>query len=405
MRRPIIYLICFVIIATTIGLNGCAGSRRSALQSLIEKQWADYGANKKHWGGGVALYLLTPKGNYFVSTGMGDVNFNTHFRGASTTKTFTAAAIMLLQQAGILNIDDKITDPIPGTTETYLPKNANYAIPYKDQITIRQLLGHRAGVFDLTNSDVPLTVREQYAGENYLNFIRSEQGDDNHTFTFDEIVGIVAANDLSYSPPDTEFHYSNTGYSLLAKIIERVSSQRYDKFVQAMIVKPNDLNGTSFPYLGTDQTLPFAFVPGYTWIGGTIAETTKDNMSGNVAEGNVITTPRDLATWVKRWIRGEAGLQPKYVQMMMDVHKTDESHGYYGLGCNYTPGLGFGHNGAHMGYITMVRYDPKQDVTVLVFSNCLNASNPNEELPFMYNLGYAARELLGYPTSEATVIN
>lgn len=401
MRRLIV---CLIILVTAVDLNGC-GSKQSALQSLIDKHWATYGANKKNWGGGAALYVLTPQGNYFVSTGLGEVNFNTHFRGASTTKTFTAAAIMLLQQSGLLNIDDKVTSLIPGSTEAYLPPTADYAIPYKDQITIRQLLGHRAGVFDLTTASVPLTVNEPYAGENYFNWLRVEQDDDNHTFTFDEIAGIVAANKLSYAPPDSEFHYSNTGYTLLAKIIERVSDQRYDRFVQDKILRPNDLAGTTFPYLGTDRGLPFPFVPGYTWLNETIAETTRDNMSVDVAEGNVITTPRDLAAWTRSWIRGEAGLQPKYVQMMTDVHKTGESHGYYGLGCTYTPGLGFGHNGAHLGYMTMVRYDPKQDVTVLVFANCLNANDPNEELPFMYNLGYAAKELLGYPTSETTVIN
>ncbi len=405
MRRTAFPVICLILIGAALCLNGCAGPRRTALQSLVDKQWAEYGAKKKNWGGGLALYILTPRGNYFVTTGLGDITFNTHFRGASTTKTFTAAAVLLLQQARLLNIDDKVTDAIPGSSETYLPRTRDYALPYKDQITIRQLLEHRAGVFDLANTPVPLTVREQYAGENYFEFVRVEQEDDTHTFTVDEIAAVVARDDLAYTPPGQEFHYSNTGYSLLAKIIERVAGQRYDQFVKTALLRPNELNSTTFPYLGTDQGLPFPFTPGYTWFNGTLAETTRDNMSANVAEGNIITTPRDLALWVRRWIRGEAGLQKQYVQMMMEVQKSGESHGYYGLGCNYTPGLGFGHNGAHQGYLTMVRYDPKQDVTVLIFSNCLNANDPYGELDMMYGLGFSAKEALGYPTREATIVN
>ena len=405
MRRTVTSLLILALLASALVLNGCAGPRRAALQSLVEKQWGAYGAKKKNWGGGLALYILTRRGNYFVSTGLGDINFSTHFRGASTTKTFTAAAVMLLEQAGLLKIDDKVSDAIPGSSETYLPRTRDYAIPNRDQITIRQLLEHRAGVFDLANSPVPLSVREHYAGENYFDFIRTEQEDDSHTFTFDEIAGVIARNDLSYAPPGTEFHYSNTGYSLLAKIIERVSGQRYDQFVRAALLRPNDLNSTTFPYLGTDQALPFPFAPGYTWFNGTLAETTRDNMSANAAEGNIITTPHDLAIWTRRWLRGEAGLQEKYIRQMTAVARTDEQHGYYGLGCTYTPGLGFGHNGAHQGYLTMVRYDPKQDVTVLIFANCLNANDPNDELNMMYALGFAAREALGYPTAEVPSVN
>ncbi len=123
---------------------------RPNLQDLINTKWASYGADKANWGGGIAMRILSPKGEFFVSANMGDnVNEHIHFRGASTTKTFTAASILLLQQNNLLNIDDKITDLIPGSGEPYVPDNSTYDIPYKDKITIRQLLSHRAGVFDV----------------------------------------------------------------------------------------------------------------------------------------------------------------------------------------------------------------------------------------------------------------
>ena len=70
------------------------------------------------------------------------VDQNTHFRIASNTKTFTSAAIMLLNQQGLLNIDDTIVSNIPGTANPYVPATAQYDIPNKASITIRRLSSH-----------------------------------------------------------------------------------------------------------------------------------------------------------------------------------------------------------------------------------------------------------------------
>jgi D-alanyl-D-alanine carboxypeptidase len=396
-----LFLLLALLVPAGCGVRNNA-KIESGLEKLVAARWRDYGAGKQNWGGGVALFLITPQGSFFTSTGLENFGFNTHFRGASTTKTFTAAAIMLLAQRGQLKVDDTIGSLIPGSTEAYVPRTGDYFLPHKKEITIRQLLGHKAGVFDITNNVIPADVYANYAGMSYFDWVRVDEGQNDHTFTFDELVGVVAKHRLSDFPPGERFHYSNTGYDILGKIIERVSGKRYDQFVKDEFLTPNGLSDTSFPYLGTEQTLPVPFLTGYTWINKTFAETTVDNMSGNVAEGNVITTPFDLTTWIKKWIKGEAGLSPSTVKQMMDVKATGESHKYYGLGCNYTPGLGYGHNGGHMGYMTVVRYDPRQDVTIFLLSNCLNGSDINGQLDFLYDLAYSAKELAGYPTAEAS---
>lgn len=85
------------------------------LKSLFETKWAEYKAGKAGFDGELTMLITSPNGDYFVSTGLGNVTADTHFRAASTTKTFTAGAILLLQQEGKLQISDKITDNIPGT--------------------------------------------------------------------------------------------------------------------------------------------------------------------------------------------------------------------------------------------------------------------------------------------------
>jgi D-alanyl-D-alanine carboxypeptidase len=366
------------------------------LQSLVEQRWSEYKQSRAIDAGGMAVNIITPDAQYFAHSG-----FNrtpepgaTHFRGASTTKTFTAAAILLLHQRGIINIDDAIDGYFPGTDTPYVPATANYDIPYKSQITIRQLLGHRAGVFDVSNSDIPATAKAPYAGMRYADYVKEVLGQPEHTFTFDELLGVVAANQLSYFAPGSAFHYSNTGYSILGKIIERASGLRYAEFISSKLLAPNDLLETSFPYLGSDPSLPSPYADGYTHLDGNVFETTQDNMSLNTAEGNVITTPNDLTNWGRLLYTGQAGLNQETVAMMMDVQPTGEHHINYGLGCTYTEGLGYGHDGAHVGYLTMMRYNPENGVAIIAFCSILDVENLAGQGQMLFDVGRAAVSML-----------
>ncbi len=391
--------IVFLIILSQVSLSAGAQSSNQVegeLMALVSQEWAAYQEKLSVHEGGIAVYLLTPEKSFFAATGMQeDVDQHIHFRGASTTKTFTAASIMFMHQEGLLDIEDSIVDTIPGTTQPYLPDTAEYDIPYKNLITIRQLLGHRAGVFDVSNDDIPENAEASYAGRRYTEYVRQKSGED-HTFTFDELVGVVAENNLSYWEPGEGFHYSNTGYSMLGKIIERVSGMTYREYVETTFVKPLGLSGTSFPSQGDEMTLPSPYATGYIFYGGKVYETTEDNMSQAVAEGNIITTPRDLATWITLLRSGNAGLAPGTVAMMSDVTQTGEFHVWYGLGITYTEGLGYGHNGAHAGYMTVVRYDPDDEVTVMVFSSLLNAEDVWGQGAFKVELAQKARGIAGF---------
>jgi D-alanyl-D-alanine carboxypeptidase len=289
-----------------------------------------------------------------------------------------------------------VVDMIPGTSLPYLPNTAEYNVPYKSRITIRHLLGHRAGVFDVSNDKIPEDTDAPYAGMSYIDYVRETQGQDDHTFTFDELVSVVAQNKLSYWPPGEGFHYSNTGYSMLGKIIERVSGLPYSEYVRKTFVAPLGLTGTGFPDRGTETALPSPHVDGYTLFGGNVYETTDDNMSPHVAEGNVITTPRDLSRWITFLLSGRAGVDMQTARTMMDVFPTGEHHVWYGLGITKTPGLGYGHNGGHAGYMTVMRYDPEDRVTVVIFASVLAGDDLLKQGEFLINVARKAKEIAGY---------
>ena len=121
---------------------------QSNLQAMVDKTLSDYKIKYPAYPGGLAVQVISKNGSFFVSAGLGaGVTDKIHFRAASNSKTFTSAAIILLAQEGKLNVDAKIIDLIPGTNTTYVPLTANYKIPFRDQITIRMLLQHNAGVF------------------------------------------------------------------------------------------------------------------------------------------------------------------------------------------------------------------------------------------------------------------
>jgi D-alanyl-D-alanine carboxypeptidase len=344
----------------------------------------------------MAVYLETPAGNYFASSGMAaGVDQNTRFRVASNTKTFTAAAIMLLNQQGKLNIDNTIVSDIPGQPGVpYVPNAPQYAIPYKASITIRQLLSHTAGVFDVANTNVPDSCAEPYAGQNYTAY----QGniDPNHQFTPDEMVSVDAACQLSYFVPGTDYKYSDTGYSLLAIIIEQVSGLPYDQFIVQNLTALNGLSSTTIPMLGSDQTIPPPFNPGYVWFNGVFADVTESNVSANIGEGNIISTQADLARWIKRLITGQAGPNAASVAAMMTPTPQSGSNNY-GLGISYVPGLGYGHEGAHIGYLSLMDYDPTVDVTTILYFNVWDYANlQTDQGSLLRKAAKDARAAVGY---------
>jgi D-alanyl-D-alanine carboxypeptidase len=345
------------------------------LQKIVDDELTEYKKSEPSYPGGIALKVIHGTHNYFVSAGLGsNVTEDIYFRAASNTKTFTSTAILYLYQQGKLNLTDKITDKIPGSENTYVPNTPEYNIPNKSSITILDLLRHRAGVFDVSNDVVPSTISANvpYKGQNYMEYMLEKNIE--HNFTFDELVGVVAETQLEYFKPNTAYHYSNTGYSLLGKIIERVSGKSYSKFLEEDVMAPTGMKNSYMPFAGNDQKMPTPYAKGYIYLAGGNTDVSTSNISANVAEGNIITTPKDLSLFAKTLLSGKGILNPHIVNsvMMNYVPSSDLKAGGYGCGLNYTNNLGYGHTGAHEGYLSIMVYDPENDLTYVAFTNTWN---------------------------------
>lgn len=390
------------VILLLIIIWGCEKSNNTettdykpALQYSLDTTWQGFTSHLPNWQGGLGVYISCPKGNYFVSTSLEPgASANSRFRVASITKSFTATAIMLLDQQGKLNIDDKVTNMIPGTNIPYLPNDTSYQIPYKDHITIRQLIEHRANIFDQVNSPVPDTVNAWYAGQIYYLAILTQK-DRYHQFTLDELHRLISRHQLSYGEPGLEHHYSNNGYTLLAKIIERVSGKAYHDFVREELFIKNHLQQTTLPYLGTDTALTAPFLHGNLYMNNSSIDITNFNMSFGIAEGNMISSFRDLSLFYRNLFTGNAGVNPTQVSRMMECRPSNES---YGLGIEFYEGLGYGHSGSQLGYLTFVGYDPTNDFMVISESTLFpkDYSLKQAQGRIIVNLLKQMKQTLGY---------
>src|SRR5690606_10210982 len=294
---PVLPRLVFLALAC-VALQSCdmtddeqsSSTTQSQLQNLTDSLYNHF---KDKWNidkGGIFMRVTNPSGSYLVSSNVHpSVQDQSHFRVASISKTFTAAAIMRLHEEKLLSIHDTITK--------YLPNTPAYDVPNKDQITIKQLLQHRAGIFDVTNQNIPNGVPQPYAGKRYIDYIRQDLNLDDHTFNFDELTGVIAQNGLFNHAPDAQFHYSNSGYHLLAKIVEERTGISFPDYLTETFFEPLQLSNTYGVVLGTDQRMREPFLESYLTVlenGNPQGyDTWENNMSSFVADGNIVSTPAD----------------------------------------------------------------------------------------------------------------
>ncbi|HOI23763.1 D-alanyl-D-alanine carboxypeptidase [bioreactor metagenome] len=375
--------------------NAAVSVAQSSIESMVTEKYLMYKTKYNlPDGAGVVVYIETPEGSAGATAGfLKGADETWHYRIASVSKTFTAASIMLLDQQGLLDIDDYITDMIPGKDIPYVSDSLNYAIPNKERITIRHILSHRAGIFDVFNNPVPESSPYPYAGQYYNYYVYEELKEPDHTFTADELFKVVAANKLSTGEPGVEYHYSDTGYTLLAKIVERVTAKSYDRFLKDNFFVPLGLNNTSAPWNGNDIGLPEPYLIGFVSDGLGFFEIAEDNMSSQVGPGNIISTPVDIARWIRSILSGRGPLTKEQIARMTLVPAGNAT---YALGIGNSL-LGMGHSGAHPGYVNLVGYNPDDDVAVVVATPFIDYTNLNDHLAFMVEIGKEAKALAGYP--------
>ena len=193
--------------------------------------------------------------------GKDSVNALTSLHIASVSKTFTAMAVLKLQEQGKLNIEDSVTKYFP---------NFNY-----EGVTIKTLLNHRSGL------------------PNYLYFMEKVGWiTDSIIQNKDVLNWLIERKGLikDIGKAETRFNYCNTNYALLALIIEKVSGETYPHFMQENIFDPLGMKNTFVHFKGDNKIRSKTF----DWRGREIPDNYLDAVYG---DKNIYSTPRDLLIW------------------------------------------------------------------------------------------------------------
>lgn len=296
--------------------------------------------------------IVTEHGRTVYAGARGLANVEAHtpvtpqtvFRLGSITKQFTSAVIMQLVDEGRISLDDPLSRFLP-----------DYPQPAA-AVTVRQLLSHTGGIANYTA--IPGWMVE---------------ANTNRPHTTAEMVGVFSAVPLT-APAGTRWQYSNSGYVLLAAIIERVTGMPWHEAVARRIARPLGL--ATIRYGVGEESVPH-MAHGYTKEAGRVRPAQLIHMSVPSGAGALIGSAADLARWGQALHHGRVVSAASYQKMIAPTLLADGSTNPYGFGLANTQIRGrraITHNGGIYGFATDSIYLPDQDLFVAVLANSDSSS-------------------------------
>lgn len=266
----------------------------------------------------------------------------TRFQIASVSKEFTAAAALILQQDGKLSLDDRVSKWLPELTDA-------------DKVTVRQLLTHTSGYSDFWPQDyVP------------ARFTRPT--------TPDEILAEWGRRPLDFAP-GTDWQYSNTGYVIAGRIIEKASGRPLFDVLKARIFRPLGMSVGDLD-AGLDATAPDA--KGYQRAAlGPLRPAPPLGANWLYAAGEMATTASDVAKWDVSLMDRALLTRASYDQELATAKLADGKDTGYALGLFVKDAGGrreWEHSGEGAGFLAENRMFPDDRVAVVVLVNSFSTS-------------------------------
>jgi CubicO group peptidase (beta-lactamase class C family) len=311
-------------IALTLLVNPCSAQEQGDRWSRVVQPYVD-----AQMFMGSVLVAKNGKVVFSSSYGKADLEWGvpnsptTRFNIASMTKQFTAASILLLEDRGKLKTDDLVKKYLREAPTSW------------DKITIYHLLTHTSGIPDDGATYEPGTRDKLVFKEKPLDF-----------------------------QPGERWAYTNLGYIVLGYLIERITGQPYEDFVQDNLFKP----------LGMDDSGMFSFVTvipqratGY-WPGSNGIENADRGFDTRIgfSSGSLYSTTEDLLRWDEGLFGGKL-LSPASLRKMTTPFKNDYACGLYVRRMN--DHLMIEHDGNNVGYNADMAYYPKERIAVIVLAN------------------------------------
>jgi CubicO group peptidase (beta-lactamase class C family) len=339
-----VILLAGVSVALLLPSGSSGQSATSELTAKVDKLFA---AVDKPTSPGCSLAVIKD-GQIVYKRGYGIADLDhdipirpdTSFHAASLSKQFTAFSILLLAQQGKLSLDDKVQKYVPELRE------------FEQPITIRHLLHHTSGLRDQWSL---LIMSGWRLGEDVVRD--------------DDILDLVSRMKGLNFPPGDQYAYSNTGFTLLAFIVKRVSGQSLREFTEANIFKPLAMSRTFFrddhAVVSKNQAYGYNSGPNGTF------KLSVPNYD-TVGASSLLTTVEDLARWDQNFYDKRIGGDWVIEQMQIRGQLND------GQTIPYARGLVMGtykglktvdHGGSDAGYRSHILRFPDQRFGVACLCN------------------------------------
>jgi CubicO group peptidase (beta-lactamase class C family) len=301
-----------------------------------------------------ASVLIMQGGKIIFKKGYGVANISsqekitptTNFRLASVTKQFTATTILMLEQQKKLSLDDPLTKYFSSFPD------------YGKKIKIKHLLTHSSGLVD------------------YEDLIPPTQTTQVHDTSCLQLMYMV---DSLYFPAGTQYKYSNTGYAILALVVEKVTGKDFATYLKETIFKPLGMKNTIAFEAGKSVVINRAI--GHSYSNGSWTQTDQNTTSAVLGDGGVYSNVIDLSKWIKALMQFK--LMPTVMQnrawsrSVLDNGKPID----YGYGWHIEEYKNITHpfhGGSSIGFRNCLLVFPNQQLMVVILSN-RNQHEPIEE--------------------------
>ena len=303
---------------------------------------------------GLSAAIRLPNGKIWTGTAGFSTQFDPirpvhRFAIGSVTKTMVMAVVLQLVEEEKMALDDPISK--------WLPPFPNV----RKEITIRQLLEHRSGLYNFTSHP------------DFFPSINKDKAAMSQVWTSSSILENFVKKPLAR--PGKTYAYSNTNYLLLGLLIEALSGNDFNTEIRQRLLRPFQLDETFLPVQEKWQ-YPLAHV----WIdtdGDKVLEDFNYSFkkwkalhSSGAASGGYFSTPRNLAEWMYQLVEG-AVLSDRMQIAMRQTQHAPQIGEQYGLGIierNFGGSPAFGHGG-DINYSTAAYYFPEEAISIVVQSN------------------------------------
>ncbi len=330
-----------ILMVVSIILSSCSSISTLSPEQSIDLILSEY--NSKTVPGASVLVMNNDSIIFKKAYGSANIEENqavttiTNFRLASVTKEFTAMCILQLQEQGKLSLDDKLFKFFP-----------DFPLYGKD-ITVRHLLNHTSGLVDY-ESFVPDSQTVQVLDNDCLELLKK--------------------TDSLYFPPGTKYQYSNSGYALLALIVEKTSGKRFADFLKENIFDRVGMPSSVAFENGISTVLNRAY--GYSFNNGAWIQTDQSNTSAVLGDGGIYSNVEEMSFWISALWNYKLVSQQTQHLAWSSATLNDGSSIDYGMGWHIETYRGVRHphhGGSTRGFRNHILVFPDQKFMVIILTN------------------------------------